>query len=442
MIAGVGMGSRTDVATNVVLRDLDGSNVVWVELSGGQHHGSITSAGGSTISEAIDLAADLGIPVALVIDSSGSDVFEGLAALHAWGLIARSLTRASGVVPTIIGVTGACVSGPALLLGLADLVVMTETAFAFVTGPQAVTEFTGIQTDRHGLGGASIHDTSSGLAAIVVSGPVAVAGAIETLLSYLPSNSLSDPPVSDTHDPKDRLCDRAATSIPSAPTGGFDVRHVIEDVVDEHSFVEIRASYAPNVVTGFGRLDSRSVGIVANQPQNRAGTLDIEASRKAARFVSLCDAFNLPIVTLVDTPGFEPGKDLEWRGMIRHGAELAHAYCEATVPRICVIMRKSFGGAYIVMDSRGVGNDLCFAWPCAEIAVMGAAGAMQILRSDSTTKVDYEEDFLNPYRAAERGYVDAVIHPSETRIALCSGLSQLQMKRSLGRPRKHSNSPM
>jgi acetyl-CoA carboxylase carboxyltransferase component len=244
--------------------------------------------------------------------------------------------------------------------------------------------------------------------------------------------------------------------VPDRSTESYDVRTVVTDVVDEDSFLELRACHATNLVTGLARLDGRSVGVIANQPQQRAGTLDIEASRKAARFVSWCDNFNVPIVTFVDTPGFEPGKDLEWRGMIRHGAELVHAYCAATVPRLCVVMRKAYGGAYIVMDSRGIGNDLCVAWPTAEIAVMGGPPAVQILYGKRLRAMDaaaragaeeallaeYQAAFSNPYRAAELGLVDAVIEPAATRRVLCDALDVLVTKRDEQSRRRHSNTPL
>ncbi len=237
----------------------------------------------------------------------------------------------------------------------------------------------------------------------------------------------------------------AAAAVPERSTASYDVRIVVEDVLDGGSFLELRPRYAANLVTGYGSIDGRAVGIVANQPVQRAGTLDIEASRKAARFVATCDVFNLPIVTFVDTPGFEPGRDLEWRGMIRHGAELVHAYSAATVPRLCVVLRKAYGGAYIVMDSRGIGNDLCVAWPSAEIAVMGAAGAVAILnkgRTDEQLVADYRDAFENPYRAAERGLVDAVIDPAATRAVLVDALGALVHKRDTRPARRHSNTPL
>jgi acetyl-CoA carboxylase carboxyltransferase component len=281
--------------------------------------------------------------------------------------------------------------------------------------------------------------------------------AVADLLSYLPANHLEDPtfvaPVGD--DPLDRPCRRAAGAVPDVARASYDVRTVLADVLDEGSLLEVRARYASNMVTAYGRLGGRSVGIVANQPHVRAGTLDIEASRKAARFVQHCDAFNLPILTFVDTPGFEPGKDLEWRGMIRHGAELVHAYAAATVPRICLVLRKAYGGAYIVMDSRQLGNDACFAWPGAEIAVMGSKGAVQILfgkrlaaidaeereRQRIALETDYDARFCSPVEAAERGLVDDVIDPHDTRRVLGAALAVHARKRETAVARKHSISP-
>jgi acetyl-CoA carboxylase carboxyltransferase component len=276
-------------------------------------------------------------------------------------------------------------------------------------------------------------------------------------LEYLPANHLVDPPVWELDDPVDRDCARAATAVPGRPNASYDVRTVIDDLLDEHTLLELRANHAPNIVTALGRLAGRTVGIIANQPQQRAGTLDIEASEKAARFVQWCDAFNIPLLTFVDTPGFEPGKDLEWRGMIRHGAELVYAYGNATVPRLCVVLRKAYGGAYIVMDSKGLGNDWCGAWPTAEIAVMGAPGAVQILHGRTLRgmddddarlaeqrelEVEYETRFSNPYVAAERGYVDDVIAASDTRRVLAATLERLVTKREIRPARKHGNSPL
>lgn len=444
-----------DDAASAELREIDGRRVVWFSIEGGKHHGAITPAGGAVVAEAVRHATTFGVPVVGVVDSSGADLREGVASLHAWGRIAKALVDASGVVPTILVVTGACVSGPALLLGLADVVVMTTTAFAYVSGPEAVTAFTGVPVTRDELGGAALHARSSGVATLVVD-DAAVDDTIALLLSYLPDHHLDDPPRYANDDPVDRPSARAAAVVPDRPTASYDVRAVVVDVLDHDSFLELRPGYAPNLVTALGRLDGRPVGIVANQPQQRAGTLDIEASRKAARFVAWCDAFNLPLLTFVDTPGFEPGRDLEWRGMIRHGAQLVHAYTAATVPRLCVVLRKAYGGAYIVMDSRGIGNDLCIAWPTAEIAVMGGPGAVQILHGrrlrelgaeeraveEATLLAEYETAFANPYRAAERGYVDEIVEPAATRTVLAHALDALATKRDTQPARRHSNTPL
>ncbi len=357
----------------------------------------------------------------------------------------RALVQISGQVPTLAVVTGACVSGPALALGLFDHVVMTDDAFAYVTGPDSVAEFTGMTVSREQLGGAAMHGARTGVASMVVPDELAARDAIAALLAYLPDHHLADPPRHAVDDTADRLCERAAATVPARPAASYDVRIVVSDVLDAGSFLEVRARYASNVVTGLGTLDGRPVGIVANQPCHRAGTLDIEASRKTARFVAWCDTSNLPLVTFVDTPGFEPGRDLEWRGMIRHGAELVHAYAAATVPRLCVVLRKAYGGAYIVMDSRRLGNDFCVAWPGAEIAVMGAAGAVAILnkgRTDPKLVEHYRTAFENPYRAAERGLVDALIDPVDTRRVLCDALEVLVNKRDAQPARRHSNTPL
>jgi propionyl-CoA carboxylase beta chain len=302
-----------------------------------------------------------------------------------------------------------------------------------------------------------VHQRESGVATVVVADEDEADLALEALLSYLPSNHLADPPFEASDDPVDRDCSRAAAAVPARANASYDVRTVVEDVLDEHTFLELRSAYAPNMVTGLGRLGGRAVGVVANQPMYRAGTLDIEASRKAARFVQWCDAFNFPILTFVDTPGFEPGRDLEWRGMIRHGAELVHAYAEATVPRLCILLRKAYGGAYIVMDSKNLGNDWCMAWPTAEVAVMGAPGAVQILHrrrlagiadpaerltEQAALEAEYAERFASPYVAAERGYIDDVVMASETRRVLADALLRLSTKRDHQPARRHSNTPL
>jgi acetyl-CoA carboxylase carboxyltransferase component len=449
--------AHRSAAVDASLREIDGRSVSWFSLDGGKHRGAIGTAEGQAVERAVHLAVELGLPIVGRIASSGADVTEGVAALHAWGRVAKALTDASGVVPIVLLLVGPAVSGPALLLGIADHVIMTADAFAYVSGPDVVVAFTGVPIDRDRLGGSGVHERESGVATLVVADEHDAMVTLETLLSYLPSNHLEDPPREATDDPVDRPCARAASAVPARATASYDVRTVVDDVLDEHSFFELRPAYAPNMVTGLGRLDGRPVGIVANQPMFRAGTLDIEASRKAARFVQWCDAFNFPIVTFVDTPGFEPGRDLEWRGMIRHGAELVHAYAEASVPRLCVVLRKAYGGAYIVMDSKNLGNDWCVAWPTAEIAVMGAPGAVQILyrrdlraiadaderaREQLALETEYAERFANPYVAAERGYVDDVIAASDTRRVLADALVRLGTKREPQPNRRHSNTPL
>ena len=446
---------RSDAAT-AGLTTLHDHPVATFGIAGGEHVGAIGPPEGAAIERAVRLGIELGVPVVGTISSSGADVIEGVASLHSWGRVARALADASGVVPTVLIVTGPCVSGPALLLGLADLVVMTADAFAYVSGPDTVRAFTGIAVDHRGLGGAPLHGRRSGVATLVVEDAAEAELAAGHLLDYLPANHLADPPRVVTGDPVDRDADRAAAVVPSRPNESYDVREVLDDVLDEGSFLELRPDHAANLVTGLGHLDGHPVGVIANQPYHRAGTIDIEGSEKAARFVQWCDCFNLPLVTFVDTPGFEPGKDLEWRGMIRHGAELVHAYAAATVPRLCVVLRKAYGGAYIVMDSKGLGNDWCGAWPTAEIAVMGAAPAVQVLHGrrlreldddarraeQAALEADYDTRLSNPYAASERGFVDEVVTASDTRRALAAVLHRLRTKQAVVSTTDHANTPL
>lgn len=440
----------------ISIKIIDGRQISVLELGGGARRGAITSPDANSMRRAAELAASLGIPFLVIADTSGADITEGPAGLHAWGSFAAVLARLSGVVPTTAIVTGACVSGPSLVMGLVDHVIMTKDAFAYVSGPDSVREFTGIEVTRQELGSVELHSTS-GVASFITDDLDSAMDVYSSLLEHLPSNHLDDPPVFDCEDDIHRTCDIAAACVPDNATEGYDVREVISDIVDEDSFLEERPQYAPNMITAFGRIAGRSIGIIANQPNSRAGTIDIEASRKAARFVTFCDAFNIPIITFVDTPGFEPGKDLEWRGMIRHGAELVYAYAQASVPRICIILRKSYGGAYIVMDSKNLGNDWCAAWPNAEIAVMGASGAVAILNRKQLSAVedeaareelrkqlvaDYEDKFSNPHQAAELGYVDAIIEPASTRALIATVLNSLATKREEPNSRKHGNSPL
>ena len=427
---------------------IQGRPVVVLDVDASQRKGALSAEACETISAAATTACRERIPLVGYISSSGADILEGMGALHGWGTAARAIAGCSGIVPIIFVVTGPAVSGPALLLGLADHVVMTNDSYAFVSGPIMVAEFTGVSIDADELGGAAAHARHSGVATLVVSDLTAAQEAVENLLAYLPANVDEAAPIWATDDPADRETPEAGDLLPAVSTGSYDVRDVMRSIADDGDILELKARWAGNLVTAFATMGGRPVGIVGNQPVNMAGTLDIPASQKAARFVAFCDAFNLPIITLVDTPGFYPGKDLEWRGMIRHGAQLVFAYGRATVPRVCIILRKSYGGAYIVMDSKKMGNDLCLAWPGAELAVMGAGQAAAILMRRATPEeraefeADYTKRLLNPYIAAERGYVDAVIEPSQTRRLITSALDLLANKREKLIVRKHDNMPL
>ncbi|MCL4123456.1 UNVERIFIED_CONTAM: hypothetical protein GTU68_056040 [Idotea baltica] len=401
-----------------------------------------------TIGAACELARAKGHPVVGFIQSTGADVREGITAAHGWGSAARAMIKCSGIVPTILVVTGPVVSGPALMLGVADVAIMVEDAYAFVSGPAMVEQFTGLPVDHDDLGGPSVHATKSGVATAVVADQDAAVDMVAEILSYLPNSNSELAPFRPTADAVDRPCPELRDIVPTNASGSYDVRHVIESIADDQVITELRSQWAANLITAFANVGGHAVGIVANQPQVLAGTLDIAASQKGARFVNLCDAFNIPLLTFVDTPGFQPGKDLEWRGMIRHGAQLAFAYARASVPRISVTLRKSYGGAYIVMDSKTMGNDLAMAWPSAEIAVMGAKGAVEILHRRATAEerveieTDYEERLLNPYVAAERGSVDMVIDPADTRRQIADALELLATKRERLPRRRHDNSPL
>jgi acetyl-CoA carboxylase carboxyltransferase component len=410
--------------------------------------GTLATADSETVAGAAAAALAERLPLVVVIASSGADIREGVASLDGWGRAARALAGCSGIVPVVLVAYGLAVSGPALLLGMADAVVMTADAVAYVSGPAVVEEVTGHRVSAADLGGQRVHSRLSGVATLVAADGPGALEAVAALLDYLPDHVDAPAGTWATGDPADRPTPELRDLLPASPTGSYDVRSAIESIADDGDYLEVRAQWAPQMVTALCRIDGRPVGVVANQPQSMAGTLDIAASQKSARFVSFCDSFNIAILTLVDTPGFMPGKDLEWRGMIRHGAELVFAYAEATVPRVCLIMRKAFGGAYIVMDSKGMGNDLCLAWPSAQVAVMGAPGAVQILhrREDAATQArlveEYEDRYLNPYVAAERGFVDQVIDPADTRRSVACALQLLASKRERLPRRKHGNGPL
>ncbi len=430
------------------IEELGGRPAMVVRSTSSLRRGALSVEDGETIRAGAAQALALRIPIVLVLASSGADVSHGVASLHGWGRAARALTRCSGSVPVVAVVTGPALSGPALLLGIADIVIMTSDAFAFVSGPARVEEFTGVRIGIHQLGGTAMHARSSGLCTIEAASEEDALAHVDVLLGLLPANTDELAPLGPELVRDDLSADELRDIIPTRATSSYDVRTVAAALADDHDVTELWNRWSPQLVTAIGRIAGRPVGFVANQPQALAGTIDIAASQKGARFVRFCDAFNLPLVTLVDTPGFLPGKDLEWRGMIRHGAELAFAYAEATVPRVCVILRKAFGGAYIVMDSKGLGNDLCFAWPGAEIAVMGAEGAVQILHRTAPPderlerQDDYARRFLTPWQAAERGFVDAVIDPADTRAAVAEALQLLETSKESLPGRKHTVGPL
>ncbi|MGK7232643.1 acyl-CoA carboxylase subunit beta [Streptomyces hygroscopicus] len=419
--------------------------------------GALGEVFGEKIVKVMDFALKTGCPVIGINDSGGARIQEGVASLGMYGEIFRRNTHASGVIPQISLVVGPCAGGAVYSPAITDFTVMVDqTSHMFITGPDVIKTVTGEDVGFEALGGARTHNTTSGVAHYMAGDEKDGIEYVKALLSYLPSNNLSEPPafpdeadleVSD----EDREMD---TLIPDSANQPYDMHKAIEHVLDDGEFLETQALFAPNIITGFGRVEGRPVGVVANQPMQFAGCLDIDASEKAARFVRTCDAFNVPVLTFVDVPGFLPGTDQEYNGIIRRGAKLIFAYAEATVPLITVITRKAFGGAYDVMGSKHLGADLNLAWPTAQIAVMGAQGAVNILHrrtiaaSDDpeTTRAeliaDYEDTLLNPYIAAERGYVDAVIMPSETRRHIVRGLRALRNKREALPPKKHGNIPL
>jgi acetyl-CoA carboxylase carboxyltransferase component len=446
------IGSDRPDAAEADLRELAGRTVAFFRIEGRRAGGS-GAVEAEVVERVLELAEGLGCPVVGVVHSVAVAA-DGVDALAAWGRVARRAVRLSGVVPLLLAVCGPVHGSLAPLLGLADHVVVADGATAYLNGPAPVERVTGARLLPDELGGPGTHATRTGLASLVAADEADALDAITDLLVHLPDNNLAQPPAAPTGDAPARRCDRAAAAVPAAATRAYDVRDVLVDVVDDGSLLEVHEHHAPNIVTAYAHLGGRSVAIVANQPAVRAGTIDIDASCKAARHVQLADALGLPIVTFVDTPGYEPGCDLEWRGMIRHGAKLVHAYADATVPRVGVILRKAFGGAYIVMDSRTTGNDLAVAWPSAQIAVMGAPGAVEILHRTELAAADdpagrrreleqdYEARFLSPRIAAERGLIDRVIDPADTRAVLAAALARLATKRPVLPDRRHANQPL
>ncbi len=406
------------------------------------------------ICKVMDLAVKTGAPIVGINDSGGARIQEGVDALSGYGQVFYRNTLASGVIPQISVVMGPCAGGAVYSPALTDFVFMTMGAYMFITGPQVIKAVTGEDVSPEDLGGAMTHNAHSGVAHFVSEEETACLAEIRRLLGFLPGNNIEDPPVVDTRDSPERLVPRLRDIVPIDPNKSYEVRDVIAAVVDDGEFMEVHQYYARNIVVGFARINGKTVGIVANQPRILAGCLDIDASDKAARFIRFCDGFSIPLVSLVDVPGFLPGTSQEYGGIIRHGAKMLYAYSEATVPKVTLILRKSYGGAYLAMCSRDLGADQVFAWPNAEIAVMGPEGAASIIfrkdidgssNPDATREEkinEYRLRFANPYVAAGRGYLDDVIDPAETRVRLAAALEMLDSKRESRPPKRHGNIPL
>ncbi len=417
--------------------------------------GSLGEMFAKKVCKIMDLAVKAGAPVIGLNDSGGARIQEGVASLAGYGDIFFRNVTSSGVIPQISAVLGPCAGGAVYSPALTDFIIMVDkTSHMFITGPDVVKTVLGQEVNFEDLGGAMIHSTTSGVTHFIAKDEQQCMQVVKKLLSYLPSNYLEDPPVVEAGDDPNRSDESLGKVLPNDPDKPYDVKEVIHRIVDNGDFFEVHALWAQNIVIGFARLNGKTIGIVANQPAHHAGALDINSSMKAARFVRFCDAFNIPIVTFVDVPGFLPGVDQEHGGIIKHGSKLLYAYCEATVPKVTVILRKDYGGAYDVMGSKHSGADINYAWPTAEIAVMGPHGAINIIFRKEITEAkdqkqkhnelvsEYRQKFASPYIAAQKGYIDEVIAPAETRPKLISALESLATKRELRPSRKHSNVPL
>ncbi|MDQ1397368.1 MAG: acetyl-CoA/propionyl-CoA carboxylase carboxyl transferase subunit [Acidimicrobiaceae bacterium] len=407
------------------------------------------------IHKVMDLASSVGVPMIGLNDGAGARIQEGVVSLDSYGGIFHRNVQASGVIPQVSVIMGPCAGGAVYSPAMTDFVFMVqETSYMFITGPDVVKTVTGEDVSQQELGGALTHATKSGLATFVSPDDKACLDDVRYLMGFLPGNNLEDPPYVTPADDPERLCPELAELMPASAKQPYDMHKVIGIVVDDGDFFEYAPLWAQNIVCGFARLNGHVVGIVGNQPQVLGGVLDIDSSEKGARFVRTCDAFNIPLVTFVDVPGFLPGVNQEYGGIIRHGAKLLYAYCESTVPRIQVVTRKAYGGAYVVMNSKSIGADLAYAWPTAELAVMGPQGAVEIIYKRELAEADdplarraelveeYTERYANPYVAAERGFVDDVIDPAETRVVLIRSLEMLRSKREELPKRKHGNVPL
>ena len=419
--------------------------------------GSLGEKHAAKITKIMDLAMKAGVPIVGINDSGGARVEEGIDSLKGYGDIFFRNSRASGVIPQISMIMGPCAGGAVYSPAMTDFIFMVDRkSYMFITGPSVIETVTGEKTTFEELGGAMTHNAKSGVAHFACQDDEDAIYQVKVLLSYLPNNNMEDPPKYNNGDDPSRLCPELDTIIPDDSKAGYDMKNVIQSVVDNGEFFEPHEYYAQNALIGFARMNGRPVGIIANQPMFLAGCLDINASDKISRFIRFCDAFNFPIITFVDVPGYLPGTDQEWGGVIRHGAKLLWSYSEATVPKLTVTTKKSYGGAYIAMSSQHLGADMLFAWPTAELAVMGAQGAVNIVASyrkqlkdakDTEAKrqeliKEYETAFNTPYIAAERGYLDAIIQPRETRIRLIDALETMVTKKEALPPKKHGNIPL
>ena len=455
-----GMEKRTPLSDGVVTGygTIDGRLVYVFSQDFTVFGGSLSEAFAQKICKIMDQAMKVGAPVISINDSGGARIQEGVNSLAGYTEIFQRNILASGVIPQISAVFGPCAGGAVYSPALTDFIMMSkDTSYMFLTGPKVVKSVTNEDVTTEELGGASVHATKSGVAHFVAETEKEGLMMIRKLLHYLPSNNLEEPPVEINEDPINRLEDFLNDIIPDNPNKPYDVKDVIHAIVDNGEFLEVQAAYAPNIVIGFARFDGVSVGIVANQPKYLAGVLDINASRKAARFVRFCDAFNIPIVTLEDVPGFLPGTAQEYGGIILHGAKLLYAYGEATVPKVTIVLRKAYGGAYCVMGSKHLRGDINYAWPTAEIAVMGAKGAIEVLMSKDIQAIEdaekrnefiaekeqeYRDSFANPFVAAKYGYIDDIIEPRNTRFRIIRALQSLRNKRLENPAKKHDNLPL
>ena len=411
--------------------------------------GSLGQAQAQKIERIINMALKAKVPVIGILDSGGARIQEGVDALGGYGKIFQRIVDASGVIPQISLIMGPCAGGAVYAPALTDFIFMTEgSSYMFLTGPDVIKTVTHEEVSKEDLGGASIHGPVSGVADKTFTNDIDLLLQTRRLFDFLPSNYLDKVPEIETSDQTDRIDVSLNTLVPDNPNQAYDIKELIYKIVDEGNFFELKPEYAKNIITGFARMNGRSVGVIANQPLELAGCLDINASRKAARFIRFCDAFNIPLITLVDVPGFLPGKDQEYNGIISHGAKLLYAYAESSVPKITIITRKAYGGAYIVMNSRHLRGDLNYAWETAEIAVMGAEGAVNIMYKNLTPEEreekikEYKDKFSTPFFAASRGYIDEVIKPQETRKRICDGLRFLINKAVKIPSKKHDNLPL